>query len=306
MVSLQFGEHIPAMEYLSFGQTIKIPVLGIGTYKIGGRLEPDSRHDKECIEAIKLAISLGMTHIDTAEMYGNGHAEELIAEAVKASRIPRKELFITSKVMPEHLHHDDVLNACKKSLQRLKTEYLDLYLVHHPNPNIAITETMKAMNELVDQGLVRFIGVSNFSVEDLKEAQKFSKHKIVANQIEYSLLARDAGRFTKNMESEIIPYCQQHNILVIAWRPLAYGWLAKAGIFPALDEIAKKYKKTQAQVALNWLISKNIAILVKATKPEHIKENIGAVGWRLSEDDVIALEIGFEKYRRKYYTEVLK
>ncbi|MEK6920309.1 MAG: aldo/keto reductase, partial [Nanoarchaeota archaeon] len=164
--------------------------------------------------------------------------------------------------------------------------------------------TMHAMNELVDQNLVRFIGVSNFSVADLQEAQKYSKHKIVANQIEYSLLAQEIGRFTRKMDSEIIPYCQQHGIKVIAWRPLAYGLLAKPG-FPALDAIAKKYGKTQGQVALNWIISKNMLVLVKATKPEHIKENIGAMGWRLSEEDIVTLELGFEKWRRKYYSELL-
>lgn len=291
------------MEPISLTDNVQIPILGIGTYRMGGRLEPDTKHDKECIEAIQLGISLGMTHIDTAELYGAGHAEELVAEAIK--KFNRKKLFITSKVMAQHLQHDAVLHACKKSLEHLKIDYLDLYLVHHPNPQIPITETMHAMNELVEQKLVRFIGVSNFSVEDLKEVQKFSKHKIVANQIEYSLVARDAGLFTKNMESEIIPYCQQHKILVIAWRPLAYGLLGKAGTFPILDEIAKKYKKTHAQVALNWIMGKNIATVVKATKSEHIKENLGALGWRLSEEDSNALELGFIKYKNKYPRELV-
>ena len=293
------------MEYTTIANNVQIPILGLGTWQMGGRLQASSVHDKEEIEAIKTGIQLGLTHIDTAELYGAGHAEELVAQAIKLSKVPRKNLFITSKVMSQHLQHDAVLAACKKSLARLQTDYLDLYLVHHPNLGIPITETMRAMNELVDQNLVRFIGVSNFSVADLQEAQKYSKHKIVANQIEYSLLAQEIGRFTRKMDSEIIPYCQQHGIKVVAWRPLAYGLLAKPG-FPALDAIAKKYGKTQGQVALNWIISKNILVLVKATKPEHIKENIGAMGWRLSEEDIVTLELGFEKWRRKYYSELLK
>ena len=281
---------------------VRVPVLGLGTWQMGGRLERGTAHDKEEIEALKTGIQLGLTHIDTAELYGEGHTEELVAQAIKQSKVARKDLFITSKVMQQHLHYDDVIIACKKSLERLHTDYLDLYLVHFPNSQIPITETMRAMNYLVDNNMVRMIGVSNFSVAELQEAQKYSKHKIVANQIEYSLLARDAGKYMKRMESEIIPYCEQHGIKVVAWRPLAYGVLAKPG-FPILDALAKKYGKTQGQIALNWIISKNMLVLVKATKTEHIKENIGAMGWRLSEDDIVALELGFEKWRRKYHTQ---
>ncbi len=231
------------IEYSTLGGA-RIPLLGLGTWQMGGKIERSTAHDKEEIEALKTGIQLGLTHIDTAELYGEGHAEELVAEAIKQSKVSRKDLFITSKVMQQHLHYDDVLSACKKSLERLKTDYLDLYLVHFPNSQIPITETMRAMNYLVDAKMVRMIGVSNFSVADLQEAQKYSKHKLVANQIEYSLLARDAGKYMKNMESEIIPYCDQHSIKVVAWRPLAYGALAKEG-FPVLDSLAKKYGKTQ-------------------------------------------------------------
>ncbi|MBI5002935.1 aldo/keto reductase [Candidatus Woesearchaeota archaeon] len=289
------------IEYTALGGS-PLPVLGLGTWQIGGKLERSTSHDKEEIEALKTGIQLGLTHIDTAELYGEGHTEELVAQAIKQSKVPRKDLFITSKVMQQHLHYDDVLTACKKSLERLHTDYLDLYLVHFPNSQIPITETMRAMNELVENKMVRMIGASNFSVAELQEAQKYSKHKIVANQIEYSLLARDVGKYMKRMESEIIPCCEQHGIKVVAWRPLAYGLLAKEG-FPVLDALAQKYGKTQGQIALNWIISKNMLVLVKATKTEHIKENIGAMSWRLSEDDIVALELGFEKWRRKYHTQ---
>lgn len=290
------------MEYSTIGNTT-VPVMGIGTWLMGGRLKRDEKHDKECIAALQKAVSLGMTHIDTAELYGDGHAEEIVGVAIK--KFSRKKLFITSKVRSQHLHYEDVITACERSLKRLQTEYLDLYLIHAPNPDIPITETMKAMDVLLSKGRIKYIGVSNFPVDELKEAQKFTKNTIVANQIEYSLLARDAGRFTDNMESEIIPYCQQHGISVISWRTLAYGLLAKPG-FPVLDAMARKYKKTQAQVALNWVIAKDILVIPKATKPEHIEENLGALGWRLTEEDANLLEVDFEKWKHKYYKELLE
>ncbi|KAB2832768.1 MAG: aldo/keto reductase [Candidatus Brocadia sp.] len=176
---------------------------------------------------------------------------------------------------------------------RLKTDYIDLYLIHAPSPDIPIQETMKAMDFLVEQKLVKCIGVSNFAVEQIKEAQKYTKNKIVANQIEYSLLVRNEGRVMNDMESKIIPYCQENNILVIAWRPLAKGELAKPGL-RILDELVKKYNRTQSQIAINWLISKKgIVTITKSTKVEHLKENLGAIGWKLQQEDVDRLNNSF-------------
>src|SRR3989304_206462 len=166
------------MEYKTISG-IKIPVLGLGTYGMSGEKKRTAAipeyADKQHIEAIRTAIKLGMTHIDTAESYGNGHAEKLVAEAIKG--LDREKLFITSKVSEENLHYDDVIASCKASLQRLGTNYIDLYLIHFPNPNIPIEETMRTMDFLVEKKSVRFIGVSNFSVEQLKEAQKYAKNK---------------------------------------------------------------------------------------------------------------------------------
>ena len=236
------------MEFKKLTDNITIPVIGLGTWTIGGGDEADTTYDDEDISAIRTAIKLGITHIDTAEAYAHGHTEELIGKAI--GDFDRKSLFITSKVSPEHLSYDDLLASAKGSLQRLDTEYIDLYLIHAPNPDIPIQETMKAMDSLAEHKLIRCMGVSNFSVEQIKEAQKYTKNKIVANQIEYNLLVRDKGRVTENMESKIIPYCQENNILIIAWRPLAKGELAKPG-FKILDELADKYHKTQAQIAIN-------------------------------------------------------
>jgi diketogulonate reductase-like aldo/keto reductase len=144
---------------------------------------------------------------------------------------------------------------------------------------------MKALDFLVKNEITRFIGVSNFSVEQIMEAQKHATQRIVANQIEYNLITRNNGSLTRGMESQIIPYCQQNKILVIAFTPLAKGKLAQPGI-PLLDELAEKYRKTPAQIALNWLISKpNLITIPKTIKINHLKENLLATGWRLSQED---------------------
>ena len=283
------------MEFKKLTDNITIPVIGLGTWTIGGGDEADTTYDDEDISAIRTAIKLGITHIDTAEAYALGHTEELIGRAIGG--FDRKNLFITSKVSPEHLSYDDLLASAKGSLQRLDTDYIDLYLIHAPNPDISIQETMKAMDSLVEQKLIRCMGVSNFPVEQIREAQKYTKNKIVANQIEYNLLVRDKGRVTENMESKIIPYCQENNILIIAWRPLAKGKLAKPG-FKILDELAEKYHKTQAQIAINWLISKKgIVAIAKSTKVEHLEKNLGAIGWKLRQEDINRLNDEFVDLR---------
>ncbi|KHE93041.1 General stress protein 69 [Candidatus Brocadiaceae bacterium S225] len=276
------------MEYKKLTENITIPVLGLGTWRLGGDVEADTTRDTEHISAIKTAIQLGITLIDTAESYAKGHAEELVGEAIQS--FDRSGVFITSKVSPEHLKYSDLIESARMSLKRLKTDYLDLYLIHSPNPEIPIQETMRAMDHLIELKLIRFIGVSNFSVEQIKEAQRYTKNRIVVNQVEYNLLVRNSGHVTNDMESQIIPYCQKNDILIMVWRPLAKGALAKPG-FKLLDELSEKYKKTQAQIALNWLISKKgIVAVTKSSKTGHLKENFGAIGWRLRQEDVDRLD----------------
>ncbi|MDR4499662.1 MAG: aldo/keto reductase [Candidatus Scalindua sp.] len=276
------------MKFKKLTGQIKIPVIGLGTWAIGGKNEADTTQDNKNISAIKTAIQLRITFIDTAEAYAKGHTEELIGKTIQD--FDRKSLFITSKVSPEHLKYNDLIESAKMSLKRLKTDYLDLYLIHLPNPEIPIRETMQAMDYLIEQKLIRFIGVSNFSVEQIKEAQRYTKNRIVANQIEYNLLVRNSGRVTSNMESQIIPYCQKNNIFIIVWRPLAKGELARPG-FKLLDELAETYNKSQAQIALNWLISKKgVVAVTKSSKINHLKENLGAMGWRLRQEDADRLD----------------
>jgi diketogulonate reductase-like aldo/keto reductase len=263
----------------SFSSDVNIPVLGIGTWGIGGLTERDYSADRKCVKAIRTAIKLGMSHIDTAEIYSQGHAEELVGEAIKG--FERKKLFITTKVWRSNLSYKNVIAAAKASLKRMGIKYIDLYLIHWPNPRIPLKETIKAMDFLVEKKLVRAIGVSNFSVKLMEEAQSYTNNKIVANQIEYNLLVKP--------EKGLLEYCRNNNIIVIAYQPLAGGKLAKPG-FKILDELAEKYCKTRAQIAINWLISQQGVITIpKSVNPEHIKENVGALSFELSRDDKIAL-----------------
>jgi diketogulonate reductase-like aldo/keto reductase len=190
---------------------------------------------------------------------------------------PREWVFIVSKVLPENLRHADVIKAAARSLKRLQTDFIDLYLIHIPNPQIPLKETMAALEKLVKDGLVRLIGVSNFDVEQMEEAKScLSEHDIVVNQVEYSLHARQAER-------EVLPYCIRQGITIMAYTPLANGRLSTNSF---LKGIGRKYGKTAAQVALNWLIAEDRVIAIpKAVKLDHVEENAGAMGWRLSEAD---------------------
>lgn len=280
------------MEFENVTPDTKIPVLGLGTWNIGGGAIRDTSCDREHTQFARTAIEMGVTHFDTAEMYGKGHSEEIVGEVIKD--FPREKLFITTKVSPEHLRYDEVIAAARRSLQRLNTQYIDLYLVHIPNPRIPIQETMKAFDFLHRDGLIKFVGVSNFTVEQLQDAQEYTGNRIVTNQIEYSLLTRNQGNeYITDMESSVIPYCQENDIVVTAYRPLALGRLTRPG-FRILDDLAKKYDKTRAQIAINWLISKKKVITIPMTSTiEHLKENLGALGWRLERQDISRLDNQF-------------
>src|SRR3989344_5237732 len=181
-----------------------LPVFGFGTWEIGGgRYRNFFNPDKVQVNAIIRAIKAGITHIDTAESYANGYAEELLYRAIK--NFDRKKLIITSKVWPTHLKYKQLINSAANSLKRLKTGYLDLYLIHMPNPGIPISETIRALDKLKDEGLIRNIGVSNFSVSSLKAAQQASKNKIVVNQVHYNFIYREPET------SGLLEYCQKND-----------------------------------------------------------------------------------------------
>ena len=266
----------------------EIPEYGLGTWQMGGRSERDpSNDDKADIEAIKRALAQGIIHIDTAEIYAAGHSEELIAIALKESRVERKDLFLVSKVPSEHQGYEGVINACRQSLKRLETEYLDLYLLHDYDNLFPLDETMRAMVELKDKGLIRNIGVSNFGIEHLKEAQSYSKYPIVCNQVHYNLRVREAEK------SGLLKYCQENDIMIVAYRPTDKGKMFTET--PAvIQEMCEKYNKTYAQVAINWLVSQpNVVTIVKTRDSGHLKENLDALDWRMEEGDI-------ERLRKEY------
>ena len=175
-----------------------IPIFGLGTWEMGGRMERDrSNDDRADIQAIKNAIDAGITHIDTAEVYANGYSEKLLSKAIRD--YDRSKLFIVSKVARVNQQYEQVKESCKESLKRLGLSYVDLYLLHAPSQDTPIEETMRAIDELIEEGLIKSIGVSNFTVKQLERAQKATKNKIVVNQNHYNLIVRES-------EKEILQY----------------------------------------------------------------------------------------------------
>ena len=260
---------------------LHVPVLGMGTWGDGFR--PGASVSRS-VKALRKGLDLGMVLIDTAESYGSGFSEKVVGEAIKGRR---DEVIVATKVSASHLGYDDVLRSAEKSLKHLNTEFIDLYQVHSPSSWIPVKETMKAMEHLIDEGKIRSIGVSNFSVDQIKEAQEaLSKCDLVSNQVEYSLLDRE-------IEYDILPYCQYEKITVIAYTPIKQGEVVTGRISGRLREIGDKYEKTPIQVALNWLLTKPEVIAIpKALKIEHLEENVGATGWMLSNKDIRLLEAG--------------
>jgi diketogulonate reductase-like aldo/keto reductase len=264
----------------------EIPVFGFGGWKLGGSRERDPGNDDQAdIAAVQYAIESGITHFDTAEKYAQGWSEELIGQGIKG--YDRTKLFLTSKVDKIHLRQKDLLESLKRTLERLQTHYLDLYLIHAPNPEVPIEETMGAMNEAVRQGLVKHIGVSNFTAEQLKQAQAVTSNKIVCNQVYYNLT------FRLPEKDGLLDYCQNNDVILNAWRPVEKGVLAQAGI-NILDQMSVKYGKTPAQIAINWLVSQtNVITISKMRNKAHIDENLGAIGWTMEKNDIEQLRAEF-------------
>jgi len=238
----------------------------MGTWKIGSYSTSEERARQ--LQALRRGVELGINLIDTAEMYGAGRSEELVGEAVKGIR---KDVFIASKVSPGNLRHDDVIRACRGSLCRLGTSYLDLYQVHWPNPSVPIRETMSAMADLVEEGAIRFVGVSNFSVSETAEARAaLPKGDLVSNQVEYSL----SNRY---IERDILPYCARENITVIAYSPLARGNVARS--IPSA--VLNRYRMSPAQAMLNWATrDPHVMAIPKAASVSHMEENAASISVR--------------------------
>ena len=268
------------MELKQLGNTnVQVPEIGLGVWKYRGGVEP-----------LRRGIELGAFLIDTAEMY---RTEDVVGQAVKGMR---DKVFIASKVSGSHLRYDDVLRAAEASLHELKESCIDLYQIHWPNSSVPIKDTMRAMETLVERGQIKYIGVSNFSVRELQEAQAAMRnYPIVANQVLYNLNDRD-------IERDLLPYCQKHNVTILAYTPLDDGRLAKPPKLwrgrnqgmKTLSEIATQTNKTLAQVALNWCISRpNVIAIPKSDSVTRTEENCGASGWRLSPEQMKRLDDAF-------------
>ena len=260
------------MEYRELGRTgEKVSTIGMGTWRFGTYRSQNERAEQ--LKALRSGVELGINLIDTAEIYASGRSEETVGEAVNEIR---DKVFIATKVAPGHLHHDDVIRACAASLKRLGTNYIDLYQVHWPDSSVPIKETMGAMEELVKQGSVRYIGVSNFSVRQTEEArQALSTDEIVSNQVEYSL----ANRY---VESEILPYCEREKLTLVAYSPLDRGHIAKS--LP--EGLLTKYRMTSAQAMLNWVTrNEHVVAIPKASNLSHIEENAESVRTRFKPDE---------------------
>jgi len=311
---LQFisSEEALRMRYLELGRSgIKVSKVGLGTWQIGSSYwgwEREFNRDS-AIGVIKTALDCGINFIDTAEAYGGGLSETIIGEAIEDVR---EDVIIATKVSPNHLSYRGVKKSLKQSLKRLKTKYVDLYQVHWPNPLIPIRETMRAMEELVDEGKVRAIGVSNFSLGRLRKAREvLKKHDIVSNQIEYNLLRR-------NPEKELIPCCQKEGLTVIAYSPLAQGLLTgkygpgkmpngffrRAFIYvrygrigeitnlvEVLKEISSRKGASISQIALSWVLRhSNVVAIPGAKREEHVKQNAESAELELSNKELETLE----------------
>ena len=277
------------MQFRTLGSTgEKIPIVGLGTWGIGGEMRPDSSHDQDGVRALRLGLDLEMKFIDTAEMYGAGHSEEVVRLALEGRR---DRVFVASKVSPRNFGYDNVLAAAERSLKRLGLKQLDLYQLHWPSPNIPISETMRAMEKLVKDGKTRYIGVSNFSVEQMKEAQNSLSHaEIVSNQVEFSLIDR-------SIETGILPYCQKEGLTVIAYSPLGQGKIprGRGSEFKILDETSGRLGKSRNQIALSWVLHYDSVVTIpKAASVDHVKENASIADWSLPIEDYKKLATAFE------------
>jgi diketogulonate reductase-like aldo/keto reductase len=273
------------MREKSLGPTdVRLPEIGLGTWNYHGGVEP-----------LRSGIAAGATFIDTAESYGT---EEVVAEAIRGNR---ERVFLATKVSPENLRREDLLAAADRSLRALNTDYIDLYQVHEPNGKIPIEETMGAMEELVDAGKVRFIGVSNFSVEQTRRAQQaLRKYPLVSNQVRYNLIDR-------TIETELLPFCEANRILVIAYSPLGRELQRVRDCDPAgiLDAIARETGKTVPQVILNWVLRRpSVVAIPKGNSVEHVLDFCGASDWRLSDEQLHLLDTKIQ-FRHRSRAEML-
>ena len=272
------------MKTVTFGSGVSVPVLGQGTWNMG---EDASRKAAE-VRALQLGLDLGMTLIDTAEMYGEGGAEEVVGAALAGRR---SEAFLVSKVYPHNASFDGVREACERSLRRLRVESIDLYLLHwqghHP-----LAETFDGFEALRQAGKIRDYGVSNLDLPSMEEAIGYGAP--ATDQVLYNLLKR-------GIEFDLLPWCRAHGMPVMAYSPLESSGREQAALLghPALRTVADAHDATPAQIALAWVLHQDGVIAIpKAVDPVHLRANRAAADIRLTSDDLAALDRAFPPPRR--------
>lgn len=244
-----------------------IPILGLGTANL---------HGSDLRDSLLWGFDLGYRHIDTADLYNN---QKEIGDFIKTSGVERDELFITSKVWSTDLAEEDVKTVTNKTLEELQTNYIDLMLIHSPNPNIPIAETLQTLKELQNKSVINAIGISNFDKQQVKEVLEVEQNwktsfKIKNNQIEYHL---------EKKPNDLVQYCYENNITVTAYSPFAEGNSIQN---PVVKQIANKHGKTSPQVVLRWLVQKGMIVIPRSSTFDHLKENIEIFDWKLTDDDI--------------------
>jgi diketogulonate reductase-like aldo/keto reductase len=270
-----------------------VPVLGQGTWGLG---EHHTKRRAE-IAALRLGMDLGMSLIDTAEMYGEGEAEKLIGDATEGRR---SEVFLVSKVYPHNATRQGAVNACERSLKRLKTDYLDLYLLHWRG-SVPLSETLEAFRALKQAGKIREYGVSNFDRGDMEEAVSLpGGSEIATDQVLYNLMRR-------GIEWDLLPWCRDQRLPVMAYSPIEHSSSDQMGMLdrPELKSIATRHDATPVQVALAWLLRQDGVIAIpKASNPEHVRENRAAADLQLTNEDLSELDQAFPPPRKKMKLEM--
>jgi diketogulonate reductase-like aldo/keto reductase len=265
-----------------------VPALGQGTWHMA---EDPSRREGE-LAALQLGLDLGMTMIDTAEMYAEGAAEELVGQAIEGRR---DEVFLVSKVLPHHATRSGTIEACEQSLRRLRTDRLDLYLLHWRG-DIPLEETLDGFDELMQDDKIRSFGVSNFDVADMKELLgKADKGAVQTDQVLYNLTRR-------GIELTLMPFCRELRIPITAYSPIEQGRVLEN---PTLRRVAARHGATTAQVALAFVLRQDVFAIPKAGSSAHVRENRAAADLQLSEEDLATLDRAFPRPRHPVPLEML-
>jgi diketogulonate reductase-like aldo/keto reductase len=254
-----------------------MPAFGLGTWRMGEHSDLFQRE----VDVIRAALDMGVTLIDTAEMYGEGGAEEVIGEAIRGRR---DELFLVSKFYPHNASRNGVIDACERSLRRMDCDRIDLYMLHWPG-SVPLSQTFEALHELQDQGKIREFGVSNFNLSELQNIPEADQSKLGCNQVFYNLAHRE-------VEWEVSAWCRQRSIPVMAYSPLDQASSLLRS--PAIANVAERHTASPAQIALAWLLHQHGTVVIpKSSRPARIQENLDALAIELGSEDLAELDAAF-------------